>query len=947
MTVLHQPGTLIKARERQWVVLPDSTADLLMVRPLGGLDEEITGILPSIEPVTSDEVELPKADDLGDSTGCRLLLDAARLSTRAAAGPFRSFARIAVEPRPYQLVPLMMALQQDPVRLLIADDVGIGKTVEACLIARELLDRNEIRSMAVLCPPQLAEQWQRALREQFHIEAELVLSSTIRKLERPLRIGESVFDRHPFTIVSLDYIKSQAHADDFVRNCPDLVLVDEAHSCTLAGGVGRGHQQRYALLKKIAEREGQNLLLITATPHNGNENAFRSLLSLLDPEFANLPVDISREEREGVIRKLAKHLVQRRRGDLVDFDHDLKSDTTFPTRVEPKDPPTYRFTPAYKELFNDIVEFAREYVGEEGEGDKRRQRVRYWSALALLRCVSSSPAAAIATLRSRAAVDSATPEEVDEVGRRTVMDQSDEDEASTLDLNPGSQNDEEAASHRQQMLAFAERAEQLMGEEDAKLKGAVKLVKDLMREGYQPIVFCRFVETAEYVARELRTKLRGVHVESVTGTLPPADREKRIGELVAKEGTHVLVCTDCLSEGVNLQEHFNAVVHYDLAWTPTRHEQREGRVDRYGQRSPEVRVLTYFGKDNPIDGVIWQVLIRKHKQIKSDLRVTVSLPTSSEEVAQALFEGALFKRKARGAEGGPTLFDEEAMNAMVHDVHNNWTAAGEQEKKSRSRFAQHWIKKEAVARELEAVRSSIGSAEDVERFVRYTLQLAGLGMQDRDKSLHIHVDAGTRRSLRQALGTDKPFSGRFQLPLGEHDIYLGRTSPKVEGLASWVLDQALDTEARDDRSPAARCGFMFTSAVRERTTLVLARFRYHLKDGRDHATLLCEEIVPLAFTGMPENPAWLDEASADALMAATPAQNMSDTAVQQQLQRLIQLLPAMRKALEPIAAQRGELQREAHRRVREAVKEKAKMTVEPVLPVDILGAYVYLAPLGR
>lgn len=947
MTVLHQPGTLIKARERQWVVLPDSSPDLLMVRPLGGLDEEITGILPAIEPVTSDEVDLPTTADLGDSTGCRLLLDAARLSTRAAAGPFRSFARIAVEPRPYQLVPLMMALQQEPVRLLIADDVGIGKTVEACLIARELLDRNEIRSMAVLCPPQLAEQWQRALREQFHIEAELVLSSTIKKLERPLRIGESVFDRHPFTIVSLDYIKSQAHADDFVRNCPDLVLVDEAHTCTLASGVGRGHQQRYALLKKIAEREGQHLLLVTATPHNGNEAAFRSLLSLLDPEFADLPLDISREEREGVIRKLAKHLVQRRRGDLVDFDHDLKSDTTFPKRIEPKDPPTYRFTPAYKALFNDIVEFAREYVGEEGEGDKRRQRVRYWSALALLRCVSSSPAAAIATLRSRAAVDNATAEEVDDVGRRTVLDQSDEDEASTLDLNPGSQSEEETKAHRKQLLAFAERAEQLMGEEDAKLKGAVKLVKDLLRDGYQPIVFCRFVETAEYLAKELRAKLRGVQVESVTGTLPPTDREKRIDELVAKDGSHVLVCTDCLSEGVNLQTHFNAVVHYDLAWTPTRHEQREGRVDRYGQKSPEVRVLTYFGTDNPIDGVIWQVLIRKHKQIKSDLKVTVALPTSSEDVAQALFEGALFRRKARGQDMGPTLFDDESMNEMIRATHEPWMAAAEREPKSRSRFAQHWIKKEEVAKELDAVRSSIGSAQDVQSFVRHTLQLAGLGMQDREGSLHVHVDAGTRRGLRQALGTEKPFSGRFQLPLGEHDLYLGRTSPKVEGLAGWVLDQALDTEARDDRSPAARCGFMFTSAVRERTTLLLARFRYHLKDGRDHSTLLSEEIVPMAFTGTADSPTWLDPSSAEALMSATPAQNMSDSAVQQQLQRLLTMLPAMRKALEPMATQRSALQADAHQRVRAAVKDKSKVTVEPVLPVDILGAYVYLMPIGQ
>jgi hypothetical protein len=370
-------------------------------------------------------------------------------------------------------------------------------------------------------------------------------------------------------------------------------------------------------------------------------------------------------------------------------------------------------------------------------------------------------------------------------------------------------------------------------------------------------------------------------------------------------------------------------------------------VDRYGQKSPEVRVFTYFGKDNPIDGVILEVLIRKHKQIKNDLKVSVAVPTSSEEVAQALFEGALFRRKARGDDAGPTLFDDETMTQMAKATHEPWMEAAEREKKSRSRFAQHWIKKEEVAVELNAVREAIGSPQDVERFVRHTLKLSGLGMQDREGSLHVHVDAGTRRSLRQALGTEKSFSGRFQLPLSEHDLYLGRTSPKVEGLSSWVLDQALDTEARDDRSPAARCGFMFTAAVSERTTLLLARFRYHLKDGRDHSTLLCEEIVPMAFTGTADNPVWLDGATAEALMTTTPAQSMSDTAVQQQLQRLVPMLPAMRKALEPLANQRGTLQAEAHQRVRSAVKDKTKVTVEPVLPVDILGAYVYLAPLAH
>src|SRR5213594_2193061 len=142
---LTTPGTLVQARGREWVVLPESTDELLMVRPVGGLDEEIVGILSAVESVQSATFRLPTADDVGDFTSGRLLRDAARLSTRAAAGPFRSFGRIAAEPRPYQLVPLMMALKLEPIRMLIADDVGIGKTIEAALIARELLDRAEIR----------------------------------------------------------------------------------------------------------------------------------------------------------------------------------------------------------------------------------------------------------------------------------------------------------------------------------------------------------------------------------------------------------------------------------------------------------------------------------------------------------------------------------------------------------------------------------------------------------------------------------------------------------------------------------------------------------------------------------------------------------------------------------------------------------------------------------
>lgn len=938
---LSNPGTLVHARGREWVVLPDSTGELLMVRPVGGLDEEVTGILPAIEPVESTTFRLPAASDLGDFASGRLLRDAARLSTRAAAGPFRSFGRIAVEPRPYQLVPLMMALKLDPVRLLIADDVGIGKTIEAAAIARELLDRGEIRRIAVLCPPHLAEQWQRELAEKFHIEAELILSSTIQRLERDLSVGVSVFDRHRFTIVSTDFIKTARRAEDFILKCPEFVIVDEAHGCTLAGGVGRGRQQRFELLRRITEDSARHVVLVTATPHSGNEEAFRSLLSLLDKDFADLPHDLDRAEREGIRRKLARHLVQRRRADIR---HYLETDTAFPERKDKET--TYTFSGDYRALFDEILSFARDYVSVD-EGGHRRQRVRYWSALALLRCVSSSPAAAAATLRSRAAVDQADDEDVEEVGRRTVLDQGDDDDTVTLDFSPGTDTETREDATRRKLLEFARRAEAIAADADHKLLGAVREVKALLRDGFQPVVFCRFVDTADYVARHFRTALPAkVRVESVTGLLPPAEREDRIAALVGDQGDYVLVCTDCLSEGINLQQHFNAVLHYDLAWNPTRHEQREGRVDRFGQEKPEVRVLTYYGTDNPIDGVILDVLIRKHKIIKSDLGVTVAVPGSSEQIAEALFEGALFKEKSRTHPQQMALDFIDDLEPKKQAIHAEWDNARDREKASRSRFAQHTLSPEAVAAELQSVRTAIGRSEDVARFFSAVLHAANVPVQPQGKALTVHLSNETPRALRQAIGRDEAITGRFDLPLEEGEIYLGRTSPVIEGLASWTLDQALDPVARDTRPVASRCGVVSTSAVSVRTTLLVTRFRYHLKiAGADAETSLCEEIVPLACTGSSDAPQWLTSEEGENLLAARPERNLIPTAIDQQLGLLLPALPTLQQALAAVALGRAADQLAAHERVREASRTKGHVSIQPVFPVDVLGAYLLLPKL--
>lgn len=927
-------GSLVKTRGREWVVLPDSNDKWLILRPLGGADQEVAGVYLPLEQadVQSATFDYPDPQDVGDFRSCRLLRDAVRLGFRSSAGPFRSFARLNVDPRPYQLVPLLMALKLDPVRLLIADDVGIGKTIEAGVIARELLDRGEVRRLAVLCPPHLAEQWQRELSEKFHIDAELVLPSTITRLERGTAVGQSLFELHPFVIVSTEYIKSPRRREEFTRVCPELVIVDEAHTCAYSPDNRGGRHLRHQLLRALAENASRHLLLVTATPHSGDEGAFRSLLGLLRPDFLDLPEDLSGRANEAKRREVAQHLVQRRRGDIRQY---LKADTEFPQREDAED--TYSLTPEYKKLFNNLLEYARERVMDESS-NAQRQRVRWWSALALLRSLASSPAAAAATLRTRSAtVDTETADEADEIGERAVLDLDDADTSEFLDVAPGGQEGEDQpASERERLLRFARRAESLFGpEQDAKLDRAIPLVKRLLKDGYQPILFCRFIPTAEYVADQLRRALPDkVEVAAVTGALPPAERENRVEQLGQHE-QRVLVATDCLSEGINLQHYFNAVVHYDLSWNPTRHEQREGRVDRYGQASPTVRTLTYYGVDNQIDGIVLEVLLRKHQRIRNSLGVSVPLPGNTSEVVKALMEGMMLRGSQGEARQMAFGFYDQAQ-----DLHTQWDHVANKEKLSRTLFAQHGLDVSEVAREWQAVREAIGTAVDVERFVGDMVRAHG-GHIHRQQG-HTEIRLPDRAALRELVGGRDKVTARFVLPVPEQVAYLSRTHPIVEGLAAYTIDTALDPLLD---GVAKRAGVIRTQAVGETTTLLLLRFRYHIVTHKvgGEIPLLAEECQVVGFTGREEQPAWLPPQTVEELLQATPDVNVQPQLATQFIGRAAAQLPQLQAALNAIAEERGQALLAAHRRVRTAVRQSGvRHTVQPQLPPDVLGLYLLL-----
>lgn len=922
-------GSLVRARGREWVVLPDSDDDLLVLRPLGGTDDEVAGVLTSVEQVETASFAFPTIDDLGDHRSARMLRDALRLGFRSSAGPFRSFGSLNFEPRPYQLVPLLMALRLDPVRLLIADDVGTGKTASALMVAAELLAQGRVRRLAVLCPPHLATQWQAEMQSKFHLDASIVLSSTASRLERGCQVGETLFDRNDITIVSTEYIKADRRRAEFLRTAPELVIVDEAHTCAWDPTSSGGRQLRHELLTGLAADSGRHMILVTATPHSGKEEAFRSLLGLLNPEFANLPTDLSGDTNRRLREQIARHMVQRRRADLRKY---LQVDTPFPERHETE--ASYRLSPEGSALFDAALAYARETV-RDSSTSRHRQRMQWWSTLALLRSLASSPAAAIDTLEKRSqTVDTGNEREADNAGRRTVMDLADDDAEDYDDqAGGGALDDETGPPARRRLNELKKLAAVMSGDKDAKLQGLVDIVGQLLADGYNPIVFCRYIPTADYVGNELARRFPKVGVRSVSGKVPASERAEIVAELEPYE-QRVLVATDCLSEGINLQSMFDAVVHYDLSWNPTRHEQREGRVDRFGQPKPEVRVLTYYGADNRIDGLVLEVLLRKHKTIRSSLGYSVPVPGDANAVAEAILEGLLLR------DDSPMQPLLPGFEPSVQLVLDNWENAADREKRSRTVFAQDAIRPEEVAEELREVRAALGDQSDVNRFVRDALTASGAHVSGTE-SLTVdatHVSAALKDALN--LSSTTTLTVRFEPPTGDNEELLTRTHPIVSGLASHVLDCALDPLRK---GPAARCGVVRTDAVAIKTTLVLVRQRFDIHVSSGKQQLLAEDASIHAFTGSASSPSWVDGDVVETLLQAEAVANVSDEQAREFMDETLASLPAIIDDLGLFATAAGERLLASHNRARSTVRLRtAADAVAPRLPVDVLGVYVLL-----
>jgi hypothetical protein len=442
---------------------------------------------------------------------------------------------------------------------------------------------------------------------------------------------------------------------------------------------------------------------------------------------------------------------------------------------------------------------------------------------------------------------------------------------------------------------------------------------------------------------------------------------ERIRELqneLANGKVPVLVATDCLSEGIDLQHSFDAVVHYDLCWNPTRHEQREGRVDRFGQARSAVRALMLHGGDsNPVDERVRTVILEKEKTIRKELGVSVPIPGNANTITQAVL-GGIFGKAAKAIQGflnlglpgfGGSGSDLDAV------IDAEWQSAKENAKATRTIFAQRSLKPEEALREWNRTRESLGSADAVERLVLNACRRLNLPIGALPSGGGWELDLTRLEDNRQALNErlrNHDLGGKLRLSFrsptrdGSQQQgcqLLSRSHPLVVELADFVAERALSGL---EPELAARASVIRTKAVTRRTQVLVLRLRHQLHQERwtgkgyePLPDLLVEECLTAQVNGEGLEP--LEGAAALELLEAPASGNLDPGQRQQWLQEAVAEIDALQPALSALAQLRAQQAEDDHRRVREASLRsgeslRMRFRCEPSLPVDVIGLIVLL-----
>lgn len=952
----YSTGTLVEFRSRPWVVQQSSDNDLLVLKPLGGTDAETIGLYKPIygkelnTTVKSYNFHKPSKEDIGKNSypgAARILYNACRLSFRDIAGPFQCLGRLSFEPRPYQMVPLILALKHEVIRLLISDDVGIGKTLESLLIAKELLDRGEIQRLAIICLPHLCEQWQNEIRDKFGLEAEIIRASTISRLERNIRANQNIFRDIPFQIISIDYIKSSDRKPMFLQHCPEFIIVDEAHTCAKPKGANKNQQLRHSLLADLA-KTNRHIVMLTATPHSGNTEEFQSLIGLLKPEFASYTLEDAKQ-REA----LSHYFIQRRRADVKPYVGD---DIIFPDRV-PFDG-KYNLSPQYHALLMDIIKYVREGVKLAKQLEKKKQRYIYWDLLALIRGVMSSPEAGISMLQNKISKrdNDSDDSETTDTDKVYTFNEALKDGFFGEDIVPDSY-EQSSSTEKNKFRSFIASLRTIIDNgQDTKVKEAEKYIEFALNSGYNPIVFCQYIQTAEYVKsyaeKQLKAnkKYKNVSIEVITSKLTDEDRKMKIEEL-AKTDRHVLVCTDCLSEGVNLQNGFDAIIHYDLPWNPNRVEQRNGRIDRFGQTSHEVMICTMFDdKQNPVDKIVMKVLYRKQDQIRRSLGIYIPIADNDSSIMESIMEQIIVLDTKKEKVFQPSLFNEEDFAETTEEHDLRIQRAVEVEKKSHTYFA-HNTKAMDPTRLVESLNEAkkvIGDIYDTRDFVVGELKNAGVNVKTDEIPLcysfqMAELSEALKVYFRRAVDKKGTIRISFASPTPKGYMYIGRNHIFVEDLSRGVVNDTINGGGL----AACRAMVMTTNQVTKLTTVMLMRVRSVISETKhDDRQMVGEEMIFFGYRGRIENHEFISDEECRQLFLEVKAAGDVDIITQRmRYQSSLEWVndeTTLREHTDDIALERANKLVQAFAQYRTYLAATEYQVVRPVLPMDVIACYVYL-----
>lgn len=615
---LPEPGQVVEVRGSTWAVanvqaqgLPRSPADEFMAQlshvvDLQSLDEDRLGehlsvvweleVGHTITPAQGlPETIYPEQFD--DPTTLAGFVDAMRWGAVTSADPNRYQAPFwsGANVEAYQLEPLRRALGAPRTNLLLADDVGLGKTIEAGLVIQELLLRHRARTAVIVCPPSLSLKWQDEMRDKFGLDFTIINSELMAQVRRTHGLHANPFLMFPRVIVSmawLPHVRSQRLLRDVysqVKNPKtakrfafDILVVDEAHHVApssppaIAGGRGYAvDTQRTIAVRELADK-CEHRLFLSATPHNGHPESFTALMEMID----------SRRFSRGALldsKALTDVTVRRLKSDLT--GKDFKKRKVSALSYTPREDEQEMF-----ELLDQIVAKSAKANGTKPSGDI--------VTMLLKKRFLSSPFAFGQTLShyiSSKAGRGLADDDYDDVFGEGQSDEEEglweQDEAERLRESKGS--DPLVAAEPHQLAALTEWGLSYESRADSRLDELLTFLDAICRPdgrhwtNERVVVFTEYAHTVDWLTRVLTQRGYGDRLAVIQGSTPPEDREyirSQFTEDPANESVRVLLATDAAGEGIDLQTHCHRLVNFDIPFNPSRLEQRIGRIDRYGQK---------------------------------------------------------------------------------------------------------------------------------------------------------------------------------------------------------------------------------------------------------------------------------------------------------------------------------------------------------------------------